>query len=215
MGFVKNETQADVRRFDSFPEAQAVLEDARQPLELRVEALDYMIRHQEIYYVLDILSKLFAENRTEDHPLIDFAFAQFSHRPRREKDFEALFRMLKSDNAYLRNAAITFLQAYGEEAKGFLEQLLRDEDRDVRIFAANILGDVRFEDSVEMLRALMTHEIAHQRDVNVLMTAADYMGEIGSEEDIALLEAVKQEFSDNPYVSFGIDMAIARIRGEA
>ena len=44
------------------------------------------------------------------------------------------------------------------------------------------------------------------------MTAVDYLGEIGEEKDIALLEALKEEFKDEEYVKFGIDLAIERIK---
>ena len=121
-----------------------------------------------------------------------------------------MFKMLKSDNAYLRNAVITFLQDYGKDAKEFILQLMDDKDEDIRIFAINILGDVRFVDSVEMLR----HFIAKESDVNALMTAVDYLGEIGDERDIELLEAIKKDNADDSYVIFGADMAIKRINGE-
>ena len=125
-----------------------------------------------------------------------------------------MLRMLKSDNAYLRNAVISFLHNYGEEVEAFLQKLLTDPDRDVRIFAVNILGDVRFERATEMLRHFITREIAEGHDINALMTAVDYLGELGSVEDIPLLQAVKKEFPDDPYVTFGVDLAIERIRGE-
>ncbi len=215
MGFVTGQdSSADVRVFDTFLDAQKVFEDPQADQAARLAALDYIIRHQEIYYVLDMLARMFPENRIEDHVYIDFAFAQFPTRPRRDKDFEAMFRMLKSDNAYLRNAVITFLHNYGAEAEAFLERLLTDPDRDIRIFAVNILGDVRFERATELLRHFITREIAEGHDVNALMTAVDYLGELGEEADIALLEAVRQEFPDDPYVTFGVDLAIQRIRGE-
>ena len=117
--------------------------------------------------------------------------------------------MLKSDNAYLRNAVITFLQEYGTDAKEFILRLMEDKDKDIRIFAINILGDVKYEDSVEMLR----HFIVQENDINALMTAVDYFGEIGNSSDIELLQAIKQDKKDNAYVEFGIDMAISRIKG--
>lgn len=215
MGFVQGtQQQAQVRAFDSFVEAQQVFEDPNAPQESRLKALDYIIRHQEIYYVLDMLSRLFSENRVEDHVFIDFAFAQFPNKPRRDKDFEAMFRMLKSDNAYLRNAVISFLQTYGEEAEPFIRSLLTDPDRDIRIFAVNVLGDLRLEQAPELLRFFITREIAEGHDINALMTAVDYMGELGGEQDIQLLEAVRREFPDDPYVGFGVELAIQRIRGE-
>ncbi len=201
--------EEDIRKFDTFLEAQKVFEDSNADTNDRLEAIRYITEHKEIYYVLQMLSKLFKENRTEDNKYIDEAFISFKVKPKRDKDFEEMFKMLKSDNAYLRNAVISFLQDYGQEAKEFVKKLMNDKDKDIRIFAINILGDVRYEDSIDMLR----HFIVREEDINALMTAVDYIGEIGSKDDIPLLEAIKLEKNDE-YVNFGIDMAIKRIKGE-
>ena len=210
MGFKKAENiEKYERRFDTFLDAQKVFEDESAPSEERMEALEYLVDHQEIFYILQVLSTLFSQNRLQDNKYIDAAFIGFKVKPKRQKDFEQMFAMLKSDNAYLRNAVISFLQDYGQDAKPFIEKLMQDPDRDIRIFAINILGDVRFEDSVMMLR----HFIVQERDVNALMTAIDYLGEIGSQEDIELLEAIKKDFAGDEYVAFGVNMAIDRIKG--
>jgi len=204
-----NSDNGIVRVFKEFKEAEQVFKDKTKSIDERIEALDYILRHNEIYYVLKMLSRLFKENRVEDHPLIDYAFSNFDTKPKRKEDFDEIFKMLKSDNAYLRNMAIKFLQEYGVEAKPFLEELMNNEDRDIRIFAINILGDVRYDDSVDMLR----YFILKEKDINAMMTAVDYLGEIGSEEDIKLLEAIKNDFKDEPYVQFAIDTAIDRLKG--
>jgi hypothetical protein len=202
-------TNAHVRTFNEFLEAKEAFENSDNPEDLRLEALYYIINHKEIYYVLRILADRFKENNLKEHVYIDFAFANFENRPKREEDFKMMFEMLKSDNAYIRNAAIKFLQDYGLEAKPFLEQLMNDEDKDIRIFAINILGDVKYEDSIDMLR----YFILKEKDINALMTAVDYLGEIGEESDIAVLQSLKEEYKDIDYVVFGIDLAIDRIKG--
>lgn len=210
MALKKSENiEQKVRVFNEFEEAKAVFVNENEPIDERINALDYILSHKEIYFVLRMLSELFKENKVEDHPIIDYAFSNFGVKPKREEDFDEMFKMLKSDNAYLRNMAIKFLQEFGIEAKPFLEKLMNDEDKDIRIFAINILGDVRYEDSVEMLR----YFILKEKDVNAMMTAVDYLGEIGSEEDIPLLEAIKADYADEPYVQFAIDTAIDRIKG--
>ena len=208
MGFTKTKIEVELREFDTFLEAQQVFENDESEPNRRIAALNYIVSHQEIYYVLDILSKLFSESKVENNKFIDAAFSGFGIKPKREKDFQAMFEMLKSDNAYLRNAVIRFLQDYGKEAKEFILKLMNDKDKDIRIFGINILGDVKYEDSVDMLR----HFIVSESDINALMTAVDYFGEIGEEKDIALLEAIKKEKND-PFVSFGVDIAIKRIKG--
>ena len=208
MAFKKSNVDSDVKKFNSFDEAKAVFIDKSKSVDDRIEALDYILKQKEIYFVLKMLNELFKENDVKEHPLIDYAFTNFGLKPKGEKDFNEMFNMLKSDNAYLRNAAIKFLQEYGKEAKPFIEKLLNNDDKDIRIFAINILGDVNYEDSLDLLRYIIMKE----KDVNVLMTAIDYLGEIGEEKDIALLEALKEEFKDIEYVTFGIDLAIERIK---
>jgi len=204
----ENIAKSDVRTFKEFEEAKAVFIDESKSIDDRLAALDYIIRHKEIYFVLRMLSELFNKNDLKDHPLIDFAFAGFDVKPKREEDFNEMFKMLNSENAYLRNKAIQFIQEYGVESKPFLEKLMNSEDRDIRIFAINILGDVSYDDSIEMLR----YFILKEKDINPMMTAVDYLGEIGSENDIPLLEAIKEDYKDEPYVTFGIDMAIERLK---
>ena len=46
------------------------------------------------------------------------------------------------EDALLRNASMETFKELGERALGSLVCLLRDEDVDVRIFAANVLGDI-------------------------------------------------------------------------
>jgi len=118
--------------------------------------------------------------------------------------------MLQGQNVYLRNMVIKYLRENGEYAVSYLQELMNNPDKDTRIFAINIIGDVKFEESVSMLR----YFIAQEGDINAMMTAVDYLGEIGTLEDIDLLEAVKKEHGSNPYVVFGVDMAIQRIKGE-
>jgi len=210
MALKANTKQAvELRKFDEFPQAQKAFEDSSLSVDERIEALEYILEHKEMYYVLKMLSRLFTNNSTDVHPLIDYAFANFQIRPKREEDFDEMFLMLKSEDAYLRNMAISFLQNSGEESIKFLEKLLENKDKDIRIFAINILGDVNYAKSVDMLR----YFLAQEDDINAMMTAVDYMGEIGSQEDIPLLETIKIAHKDDPYVCFGVDTAIARIKG--
>ena len=73
----------------------------------------------------------------------------------------------------------------------------------------NVLGDVNFPESRDMLVELLEDE----EDINVAMTAVDYMGEIGEVEDIELLESLKERFKDDVYANFAVDGAIKMIKG--
>ena len=121
---------------------------------------------------------------------------------------EAVMELLKAKNAYIRNLGISILQDYGDAIKYYIVKFLIGDDRDLKIFAINVLGDVNFPESREMLMELLEHE----HDINVAMTAVDYLAEIGEEEDSELLESLKERFND-AYAQFAIDSAIKSIRG--
>lgn len=127
---------------------------------------------------------------------------------RKSAPIEAVMELLKVKNAYIRNLGITTLQSYGDAIKYYIVKFLIGDDRDLRIFAINVLGDVNFAESREMLVELLENE----KDINVAMTAVDYMAEIGELSDIPLLESIKKRF-DDPYVAFAIDNAIRSIKG--
>ena len=122
---------------------------------------------------------------------------------------ESIMELLKLENAYIRNLGISILRDFGNAIKYYIVKFLIGDDRDLRIFAINVLGDVDFAESRDMLVELLETE----EDINVAMTAVDYMGEIGEEEDIPLLESLKDRFSGDFYVEFAVDSAIKLIKG--
>ncbi|MEA3314285.1 MAG: HEAT repeat domain-containing protein [Campylobacterota bacterium] len=214
MALIKKDNISNIKEDMDFKDhvtAQIIFKDIKNSDEQRLEALNYLLETQTISHILKIVNNLFSLNLVRNHIFIDTIFNSFTntHRDKSEEDFRELLNTLKNDNVYLRNACIKYLQESDEDAVVFIEKLLQDPNKDIRIFAVNILGDVRYDKSVEILR----YFIAREEDVNAMMTAVDYLGEIGSEEDIELLESVKKSHSDDLYVNFGVDMAIDRIKG--
>jgi len=126
-----------------------------------------------------------------------------------EAPIEAIMDLLKLENAYIRSLGISMLRDFGDSIKYYIVKFLIGDDRDLRIFAINVLGDVSFSESREMLVELLETE----QDINVAMTAVDYMGEIGELKDIELLESLKERFKDEVYVEFAVDGAITMIKG--
>ena len=126
-----------------------------------------------------------------------------------EAPIEDILELLKSEDAFIRNLAISILRDYGKEIKYYIVKYLLGDDRDLRIFAINVLGDVEFAESRDMLIELLENE----QDLNVAMTAVDYLAEIGEIEDIELLESLKDRFESDPYVEFGVNSAIKSIKG--
>ena len=122
---------------------------------------------------------------------------------------EDIMDLLKLNNAYVRNLGISILRDFGTAIKYYIVKFLIGDDRDLRIFAINVLGDVNFAESRDMMVELLETE----NDINVAMTAVDYMGEIGEEEDIELLESLKDRFLGDVYAQFAVDGAIKLIKG--
>ncbi len=124
-----------------------------------------------------------------------------------EAPIEGVMELLKLSNAYVRNLGISILQDYGPAIKYYIVKFLIGDDYDLRIFAINVLGDVNFPESRDMLIELLEGE----ENINVAMTAVDYMAEIGQPEDVELLKQVKERFKDESYAQFAIDAAIKSI----
>lgn len=155
-----------------------------------------------------VLIRLLIESPYIHKDMAAYIASILSGMDKKRAPIEAVMDLLKVKNAYIRNLGITTLQSYGDAIKYYIVKFLIGDDRDLRIFAINVLGDVNFPESREMLVELLENE----KDINVAMTAVDYMSEIGEPADIPLLESIKKRF-DDPYAMFAIDNAIRAIRG--
>lgn len=109
------------------------------------------------------------------------------------------------EDALLRNASMETFKELGERALGPLGCLLRDEDADVRIFAANVLGDIMntaaLADLVEALK---------DPDDNVRIAVAEALGKIADERAVAPLTT---SLGDMPWTAMAAIEALGRIGG--
>ncbi|MEA2100151.1 MAG: HEAT repeat domain-containing protein [Campylobacterota bacterium] len=151
----------------------------------------------------------YINNENIDNRLSTKIAAVISNMDPDDAPIEAIMDLLKLDDAYIRNLGISILRDFGNAIKYYIVKFLIGDDRDLRIFAINVLGDVDFAESRDMLVELLETE----EDINVAMTAVDYMGEIGEEEDIPLLESLKDRFSGDFYVEFAVNSTIKLIEG--
>ncbi len=120
---------------------------------------------------------------------------------------DALLPLLRSEDAELRNGAIEALASMPVIAGVRIDALLADADADVRIFAVNLLGDLRHERVPRWLLGVLEHEVS----VNVVCAAIEVLAEVGSTEHLAALGAAARRFGDDPFVAFAADVAIGRI----
>ena len=196
---------------ESFEELGTLLEcltyfQSEEDIEKKYYALDKMKEHDGAGLVF--LSILFDG---EVDPKYTSYVASILGKIKLTKDiFDGLFSLLEFENAHIRNLSIEIIQEQGNSTEEFFEEYLNSEDRDVRIFIANILGNTKLKKSREYLLRLIKNE----EDINICMTAVDYLGEIGEPEDIPFLNELKERFAGDFYAEFAINNAIEGIGEE-
>lgn len=120
---------------------------------------------------------------------------------------EGLLPFLRSENAALRNGVIEILQGMPEEIGTYIEDLLHDQESDVRIFAIDILQTLAHPDSPVWLLDV----ILHDQHVNVVATAIDRLTEIGTPEMLPAIQSVTARFPGEPYIEFIVNLAVKRL----
>ncbi len=203
---LKKATHVEVIEKDKFENLNDAVDffDNSQSLDDKSYALNQMGSYEGGYQKLAEML-----HHEEDHALIDIIGMILSGVDGETAPIDEILTLLTRENPYVRNQAISILQDYGNAIKYYIVKYLIGDDRDLRIFAINVLGDVAFSESRDMMVELLEDET----DVNVAMTAVDYLGEIGLEEDVVLLESLKNRFPNEFYVSFAVDTAVNAIKG--
>jgi len=194
--------QDELPVFNNLEEAIAFYE-ATDAFDKRSYALEEMVKFKNgAHFLVDKL----IEHDTHKDTASRIA-AALSNMDPEKAPIEEVMELLKLPNAYVRNLGISILQDYGQAIKYYIVKFLIGDDYDLRIFAINVLGDVNFAESRDMLIELLENE----ENINVAMTAVDYMAEIGQPEDVELLKKVKERFKDETYAQFAVDAAIESI----
>lgn len=117
---------------------------------------------------------------------------------------------LRSADASLRNAVIEALQEMPDAAADHLQELLSDDDSDVRIFAVNIVAALRHASAPAWLAAVVRSD----PHVNVCAAAVDGLAEVGGPEALSDLDMLRHRFPGDAFMEFAINAAMRRIRGE-
>jgi HEAT repeat protein len=207
MALIKKHVEQDVEELPTFSSLEEVIEyyKSNDDSSKKDYAIEEMVKFDT---GAEYLVSLISPEHTNKNLLSKIA-SVISNMDAEKAPIEAIMDLLKLDNAYIRNLGISMLRDFGGAIKYYIVKFLIGDDRDLRIFAINVLGDVNFAESRDMLVELLEDET----DINVAMTAVDYMGEIGEEEDIELLESLKARFKDEVYVEFAVDGAVTMIKG--
>ena len=109
------------------------------------------------------------------------------------------------EDALLRNVSMETFKELGQRAFGSLGCLLMDEDVDVRIFAANVLGDIMNPAALGALVGALKDP-----EENVRIAVAEALGKIADERAVAPLSA---SLGDVPWTAMAAIEALGRIGG--
>jgi len=120
---------------------------------------------------------------------------------------ERCAELLRSEDAYVRNSALEILQVLDHRSLVVGRRLLHDPDPEIRIFAVNVLGELKSKEAVELLRQVIDED----KDVNVVAQAVEYLGEMGSRhEDRETVRKAAERFSD-PFLSYAVETALKKM----
>ncbi len=110
------------------------------------------------------------------------------------------------ENDIVRNASMEFYIRLGQKASKSLLKLLNEDDHEIRIFAANLLGEIRDKAAVKPLIERLQDE-----DINVRMAAAEALGKIG---DPLAVSALSGAIDDEPWVAMAAIRSLGEIGGD-
>lgn len=116
----------------------------------------------------------------------------------------AVIPLLRSDEAPVRNLAMDILREVGNQDMPSLIDLTQDEDPDIRIFVADILGSTGSILAVHPL----CEALLKDPEVNVRYQAAVSLGELGMEEATPCLN---KAINDEEWVQYSVIEALTKI----
>lgn len=113
--------------------------------------------------------------------------------------------LLRSDEAPVRNIAMDLLRALGNSDMPTLQRLMQDDDEDVRIFTADILGSTGSALAVPSL----CHALLNDPEANVRYQAAVSLGQLAFTEAAPYLN---KALGDEEWVQFSVIEALTKIK---
>ncbi|RAN44253.1 hypothetical protein RB25_20590 [Herbaspirillum rubrisubalbicans] len=120
---------------------------------------------------------------------------------------QALAGCLRSEDAWLRNAAIDLLRGMPEQVAPVIAHMLIDPETDIRILAVGILDTLRHARVEDWLLQLIDAET----EVNVCGAALEVLTTIGTPAAIGPVTTLMRRFSDEPYITFAGRLLLNRL----
>jgi len=120
---------------------------------------------------------------------------------------DAIVPLLRSESAPVRNVAMDILREIGTDNVLALVKLLHDEDVDIRIFSADILGTT----NSSLAMSALCESLLSDEDVNVRYQAASSLGVLGFS---GAAQTLHLALKDEEWVQFAAIEALSSIRDD-
>jgi HEAT repeat protein len=118
-----------------------------------------------------------------------------------------LTALLRGEDAALRNAVADTLGRM-PAAAAIIEELLVDQDPDVRVMTVMLLRSLQLPAVPQWLLAVVERDT----DANVVGGALGELAEVGDASMISVLERTPARFPGDPFIAFSAAVAVARLR---
>jgi HEAT repeat protein len=105
--------------------------------------------------------------------------------------FDHVLPLLRSDDAFIRNASIDILSIQGENAIEPIRKLLVDPDKDVRKFALDVAVQLKNGYGADLIA-----EALDDGDINIVITAVEYLGRLETYTHAPRINALLQNTSN-------------------
>ena len=123
--------------------------------------------------VPDAVAPLLERIQVENSPVVRDTIYQALVRIEHDEAIAGSLQLLESEDARIRNLAVSVLQRKGERALPFLKQAMRGPDHDIRKFVLEALRGIQSSAADEIYSAALSDP-----DINVVITAVENVGDL-------------------------------------
>jgi len=189
MGFIKFDEDRPIR-FNEFDEARIYIEDISINKELTLEAIDYMIKHKEYYFLLKNVINQLLDEKDKHKDIIDYLFSRLDICPRRENDIKLYLEIIHSQNKPLKEALLEFLKRNADQCKDMALKLLKSKNNEENLFGFCVLINLPDEDIKEELKKFITGT----KNLHFANKFLDYIYFYGEKNDTECLDKLQKQF---------------------
>lgn len=168
----------------------------------RLYAVEDIADSGQKQYVSELVKTLVAETSQAVRNSIISALQKLDN----PREYSQIFELFSSEDAFLRNAAMSILSSYGEDALHFLASNLDHSNREVRKLIIDCVMEIENAYPAHRATALdIMRACLHDPEANVVITAVEYLGKLNDEESLPEFLELLHQSNEPMLISFLLD----------